>query len=82
MWATPAAGLGCDGVPGGLLGCCLDEDWLLRFFATFCSWGAVKTALASLRLVVAIYYAFKVVLIKWLGTHKEYDKNRCKAGDV
>lgn len=26
------------------------------------------------RLVVAINYAFQVVLIKWLGTHKEYDK--------
>ena len=25
------------------------------------------------RLVVAINYAFQVVLIKWLGTHKEYD---------
>ncbi len=26
------------------------------------------------RLVVAISYAFQLVLIKWLGTHKEYDK--------
>ncbi len=26
------------------------------------------------RLVVAINYTFQVVLIKWLGTHKEYDK--------
>ena len=26
------------------------------------------------RLVVAINYAFQVVLIRWLGTHKEYDK--------
>ena len=25
------------------------------------------------RLVVAINYHFQVVLIKWLGTHKEYD---------
>ena len=25
------------------------------------------------RLVVAINYVFQVVLIKWLGTHKEYD---------
>lgn len=25
------------------------------------------------RLVVAINYAFQVVLIKWLGTHREYD---------
>ncbi len=25
------------------------------------------------RLVVAINYYFKVVLIKWLGTHREYD---------
>jgi mRNA interferase HigB len=26
------------------------------------------------RLVVAINYHFQVLLIKWLGTHKEYDK--------
>ena len=26
------------------------------------------------RLVVAINYAFQIVLIKWLGTHREYDK--------
>ncbi len=25
------------------------------------------------RLVVAINYAYGVLLIKWLGTHKEYD---------
>ncbi len=25
------------------------------------------------RLVVAINYQFQVLLIKWLGTHKEYD---------
>ncbi len=25
------------------------------------------------RLVIAVNYAFQVVLIKWLGTHKEYD---------
>ncbi len=26
------------------------------------------------RLVVAVNYAYKLVLIKWLGTHQEYDK--------
>ncbi len=26
------------------------------------------------RLVVAINYHYQVLLIKWLGTHKEYDK--------
>ena len=26
------------------------------------------------RLVVAINYEFRIVLIKWLGTHKEYDR--------
>ena len=26
------------------------------------------------RLVVAINYAFQVVMVKWLGTHKEYDE--------
>ena len=26
------------------------------------------------RLIVAIDYHYKILLIKWLGTHKEYDK--------
>lgn len=26
------------------------------------------------RLVVAINYAFQVVMVKWLGTHREYDE--------
>jgi mRNA interferase HigB len=26
------------------------------------------------RLVVAINYHYQVLMIKWLGTHKEYDK--------
>ena len=32
------------------------------------------------RLVVAINYEYQVLLIKWLGTHKEYDK--IKVGEV
>ncbi len=27
------------------------------------------------RLIVSINYAYQVLLLKWLGTHKEYDNN-------